>query len=63
METRLCISRWTSCSGHTWDVLLMWVWEEGGRRWLGCVRHRFCGLSLGSLWAIVGDLEYVLLLR
>lgn len=39
LEARFRIFRWTLCSGHTWDVLLMPTWRKVGRRWLGCVGH------------------------
>ena len=31
LETRLCTSRWTICSGHTWDVLSMQMLLFDGR--------------------------------
>ena len=35
-----CIFRWTLCSGHSVDVLLIRVWRDRGRQWVGCVGRR-----------------------
>ena len=43
LEARLGEFRWTLCSGYTWDVLVMWVWDGMEDGWWDVSGTAFCG--------------------